>query len=83
MAVDEELFSVFLIPTAWREAVSKKGGDVESKEKERERQREVWQQLLNWSFDWTHRDGLNVISDWPEARSPTGDVRVRFEGCRG
>jgi len=39
---------------------------VASRGKKRER---VWQELLNWSFDWTHRDGLNVISDWPEARS--------------
>lgn len=37
--------------------------------KRREREKRVWQELLNWSFDWTHRDGLNVISDWPEARS--------------
>lgn len=42
---------------------------VASREKKREREKRVWQELLNWSFDWTHRDGLNVISDWPEARS--------------
>lgn len=44
-----------------------------SRRRERERERtgekRVWQELLNWSFDWTHRDGLNVISDWPEVRS--------------
>jgi hypothetical protein len=34
------------------------------------------QELLNWSFDWTHRDGLNVISDWPGGREDR-DRRAR------
>lgn len=29
-----------------------------------EREKRVWQELLNWSFDWTHRDGFNVILGW-------------------
>jgi len=51
-------------------------------ERERERERECarversGQELLNWSFDWTHRDGLNVISDWPGGREDR-DRRAR------
>lgn len=47
---------------------------------------ESGQELLNWSFDWTHRDGLNVISDWPggEGRDlPPGDARTGIEGREG
>lgn len=58
-----------------------------SRGKERERGEErVWQELLNWSFDWTHRDGLNVISDWPEVRSAVGkgDARTWIaQGMKG
>lgn len=46
-------------------------------------EKRVWQELLNWSFDWTHRDGLNVISDWPEVRSARGVQERGSLGAKG